>query len=78
MTEKLLTYALGRALEPSDMPAVRAIVRARRARRLRFSSLIDGVVQQRPVHDAPYGRRAVNQYGDTVRLSRTLGRSRRS
>ena len=28
--EKLLTYALGRSLEPSDMPAVREIVRARR------------------------------------------------
>src|SRR6185369_1450369 len=28
MTEKLLTYALGRGLEASDMPAVRAIVRS--------------------------------------------------
>ena len=27
MTEKLLTYALGRGLESYDMPAVRAIVR---------------------------------------------------
>ena len=31
ITEKLLTYACGRGVEPSDAPAVRAIVRARAA-----------------------------------------------
>ena len=34
MTEKLLTYALGRGLDEHDMPAVRAIVRDAAARRL--------------------------------------------
>ena len=34
LTEKLLTYALGRSLEPSDMPAVRADRARRSARRL--------------------------------------------
>ncbi len=33
VTEKLLIYALGRALEPGDMPTVRAIVRSRAPRR---------------------------------------------
>ena len=34
-TRKLLTYALGRGLEHTDMPAVRTIVRGRRSIRLR-------------------------------------------
>ena len=34
VTEKLLTYALGRGLEYYDKPAVRAIMRAGRARQL--------------------------------------------
>ena len=45
LSEKLLTYALGRALRPQDMPAVRAIVRAAGPSDYRFSSLILGVVK---------------------------------
>jgi len=48
VAEKLLTYALGRGLEPEDMPAVRAIVRQSERDGYRFSSLIDGVVQSTP------------------------------
>jgi hypothetical protein len=48
LTEKLLTYALGRGLEYSDMPAVRAIVREAGADNYRLSSLIAGVVQSTP------------------------------
>jgi hypothetical protein len=48
VTEKLLTYALGRGLEPYDAPAVRAIVRAAGRDGHRFSSLIVGVVQSAP------------------------------
>ena len=36
MTEKLLTYALGRGLEYYDMPVVRAIVRRMARERLSF------------------------------------------
>jgi hypothetical protein len=46
--EKLLTYALGRGLEPADMPAVRAIVRQAEDDGYRFESLIDGVVNSTP------------------------------
>jgi hypothetical protein len=49
LTEKLLTYAVGRGLEPADAPAVRAIVRASGATDYRFSSLILGVVNSAPV-----------------------------
>ena len=44
VTEKLMTYALGRGLEPEDMPAVRSIVRNAEGDGYRFVSLIDGVV----------------------------------
>jgi mono/diheme cytochrome c family protein len=45
LTEKMLTYALGRGLEYSDMPAVRAIVRDAAKDDYRVSSLIVGIVQ---------------------------------
>jgi hypothetical protein len=48
VTEKLLTYALGRGLTASDMPAVRAIVRDARGAGYRFSSIILGVVRSVP------------------------------
>ena len=49
LTEKLLTYALGRRLEHYDMPAVRAIVRTAAPNDYRFSSaLILGIVQSMP------------------------------
>jgi hypothetical protein len=48
LTEKMLTYALGRGLEYYDAPAVRAIVREAAKNDYRFSSLILGVVQSAP------------------------------
>ena len=44
-TERLMTYALGRRLEPTDMPAVRAIVRRAARSEYRFSSFILGIVE---------------------------------
>jgi hypothetical protein len=48
MTEKLLTYALGRGLEYYDMPAVRRIVRDAKSRDFRFSALVLGIAQSTP------------------------------
>ncbi len=48
MTEKLLAYALGRQLEPTDQPAVRAIVRRAAAEEYRLSALVLGVVESPP------------------------------
>ena len=48
MTEKLLTYALGRGIDYRDMPAVRAIVRNAAGSNYRFSTLILGVVRSTP------------------------------
>jgi mono/diheme cytochrome c family protein len=48
LAEKLLTYALGRDLEASDMPAVRAIADAARREGFRFSALARAVVASVP------------------------------
>jgi len=48
LTEKLLTYALGRGIEHYDAPAVRKIVRDAKAHEFRFSSVILGVVNSTP------------------------------
>jgi hypothetical protein len=45
LTERLLSYALGRRVEHYDMPAVRKIVRDARASDYRLSALILGVVR---------------------------------
>ena len=42
-TESLMTYALGRRVEPYDMPTVRAIVRDAKRNNYKFSSFISGV-----------------------------------
>jgi hypothetical protein len=48
MTEKLLTYALGRGTQYFDMPAVRGIVREARDRDYRFSAIVQGIVESTP------------------------------
>ena len=48
LTEKLLTYALGRGLEPYDAPAVRRIVRGAAADGYRWSALMTGIVESVP------------------------------
>jgi hypothetical protein len=48
LTEKLLTYALGRGMTEQDAPAIRQIVRQSAADNFRFSSLIQGIVESVP------------------------------
>jgi hypothetical protein len=48
VTQKLLTYGLGRGLEYYDAPAVRGIVRDARQHDYRFSSLIVEIVTSTP------------------------------
>ena len=48
MTEKLLTYALGRGLDHRDGAAVRRIVRTAAGDDYRFSSLVLGIVESTP------------------------------
>ena len=65
LTEKLLTYALGRGLEYYDMPAVRGIVREAAAGEYRFSSLVRGIVRS-----VPFRERAVRAGGADGTLAR--------
>jgi mono/diheme cytochrome c family protein len=48
VTEKMLTYALGRGVEYPDMPVVRSIVHGAAASNYRFSSLVMGIVKSAP------------------------------
>jgi hypothetical protein len=64
MTERMLTYALGRGVESYDAPAIRRIVREATSDHYRFSALVMGIVNSLPfqmkmARDAPGP--AVNQ-----------------
>jgi len=48
VTEKLLTFALGRGLETSDAPAVRRIVKDAAANNYRFSDIVIGITKSEP------------------------------
>ena len=48
LTEKLLTYALGRGVQYYDMPAVRAVLRSAAGTNYRFSSIVLGIVKSTP------------------------------
>ena len=58
-TERLLTYALGRGVEPYDQPVIRKIVRDAKADDHRWSSIILGIVKS-----VPFQMRIVSD-GDT-------------
>jgi hypothetical protein len=45
MTERLLTYALGRGVEYQDMPTVRSIARQAASNDTRFSAIVLGIVR---------------------------------
>jgi len=49
MTEKLLTYALGRGVDYRDMPAVRTIVRDASRDGYKFSGIVLGVARSMPL-----------------------------
>jgi hypothetical protein len=48
LTEKLLTYALGRGVDYNDEPAIRAIVARAASDHYRFSDLVAGIVKSPP------------------------------
>jgi hypothetical protein len=48
ITEKLMTYGLGRGVEYYDMPVIRSIVRDAGAKNNRFSAIVLGIVKSAP------------------------------
>jgi len=68
LTEKLMTYAVGRGLSGTDMPAVRTVVRDTARVQYRFSSVILEIVRSVPFQmrmKAPAGEGAIS----TARLN---------
>jgi len=61
LTERILTYALGRGVEPTDMPVVRSIVKQSAPVNYRLSSIITGIVKS-----APFQMRTKLEQGETV------------
>jgi hypothetical protein len=60
LTEKLMTYALGRGLQHYDMPVIRSIVRDSKAKNYSFDSVLLGIVKSVPFQmrgDVENGRR---------------------
>jgi hypothetical protein len=56
LTEKLMTYGLGRGLEHYDMPVVRGIARDAAKKDYRFSAIVAGIVSSPPFRQkAPQG-----------------------
>jgi hypothetical protein len=47
-TERLLSYAIGRGIEPADYPAVRGIVRETAAQNYRWSAIIAAIARSAP------------------------------
>jgi hypothetical protein len=48
LTEKLMTYGLGRGLQEYDMPVVRRVVRDAGGQDRKFSAIIMGIVKSAP------------------------------
>jgi hypothetical protein len=77
VTEKMLTYALGRGLEPSDMPVVRRIVKKAAQNEYRLSSIVMGIVESAPfqmrtkLEAAPELAENVGGPGNTVKVARS-------
>ena len=71
MTEKLLTYALGRGVEYYDQPAIRRIVREAAETDYRFSALLMGVVSSLPFQMRQRQRAVRSRRVDAARLTLT-------
>jgi hypothetical protein len=65
LTEKLMTYALGRGLQYYDMPAIRRILRESAAQDDRFSSIVLGIVKSTPFEMRRKAEAAVEARLDT-------------
>lgn len=64
MTEKMLTYALGRGIERYDRPAVKQITARMAANDYRFSSLVMGIVESMPFQMTKVNPATVSQKKD--------------
>ena len=76
LTEKLLTYALGRGVEYYDMPVVRAVVREAAANDYRLDSIVQAIVSSEPFHmNTKGGEQPEQLVSDEPQLMRALANS---
>jgi len=61
VTEKLMTYGLGRGVEYYDMPVIRQIVRDASKNNYKFSSIVSGIVKSAPFQMRMKVENAANQ-----------------
>ena len=61
LTERMMTYALGRGVEPSDMPVIRNIVKKAALNNYRMTSIVMGIVES-----APFQMRTKLEPGENV------------
>jgi len=71
ITERMMTYALGRGLEPADMPVVRRIVKKAGQNGYRLSTIINEITASAPFQMRT--RLEPVQQGNTVARATTLG-----
>jgi len=69
LTEKLMTYALGRGLTATDMPAVRAVVRDSSRNKYSFSSVVLEIVKSVPFQMRTKSPASENQGVSAARLN---------
>jgi hypothetical protein len=69
-TEKLMTYALGRRVEHTDMPAIRTIVRDAQKRNLTFSAFVMGVANSQAFRMAAPDNPELKSANDVERPAR--------
>jgi mono/diheme cytochrome c family protein len=69
LIERLMTYALGRGVEPSDMPVVRSIVKKAAANNYRFESIVQSIVES-----APFQMRTRLESAEPTRVAQSLER----
>ena len=73
LTEKLLTYALGRGVEYYDMPVVRAVVREAAGNDYRLDSIVQAIVSSEPFHmNMKGGEQPEQLVSDEPQLMRAL------
>ena len=82
LTEKLMTYALGRGVDYQDQPAVRAIVARAASDHYRFSDLVSGIVKSPPfrmkIKTVPTGRRRFTSFGKPSKAATVSSLQRRN
>jgi hypothetical protein len=64
ITEKMLTYALGRGLEPYDRPTVKAITADLGQNNYSFSTLVLGIVKSLPFQERSAQSKALQAKGE--------------